>query len=114
MLPPVTPSRAALFRDLGVFLVKLWMDGLKDIVLMPVALVAATVDVCFRTRVFYRVLRLGERFDLWLNLFGASRTAGGLRDGLFGASRAGDATLLGRLEQMMGGDRAEPARARRL
>lgn len=102
------PSRSALFRDLMVFLVKLWMDGIKDVVLTPVSIVAAAVDFFFRTRLFYRVLRVGERFDLWLNLFGASRTAGMERDGLFGASRAGDATLLGRLEQMAGGDR--PAR----
>lgn len=109
-----TPSRGALFRDLVVFLVKLWMDGAKDVVLTPVSLFAAAVDFVFRTRLFYRVLRMGERFDLWLNLFGASRTAGVERDGLFGASRAGDATLLGRLEQMAGGDRpVREAAARR-
>lgn len=100
-----TPSRSALFRDVVVLMVKLWMDGIKDVVLMPVCLFAAGVDFVFRTRLFYRVLGMGERFDLWLNLFGAAKAAGRDRDGLFGASRAGDSTLLGRLEQMAGGDR---------
>ncbi len=51
------------------------------------------------------MLRVGERYDRWLNLFSAAQSAELNRDGLFGASRAGDSTLLGQLEQMQGGER---------
>jgi hypothetical protein len=111
------PSRRALIRDLLIFHLKLWIDGFKDVVLLPLTLVAGGIDFIFRTRLFYRVLGLGERFDLWLNLFGSARHAGHSRDGLFGVSRAGDSTLLGQLERLHGGDfdstRAEPPRMRR-
>ena len=100
-----SPTRGALVRDLLIFLLKLWLDGLKDVALFPLAIVAAGADIVFRTRVFYRVLRMGERFDLWLNLFGAAQSADHNREGLFGASRAGDDTLLGQLEQLQGGER---------
>ena len=98
------PSRGALIRDLLIFHLKLWLDGFKDIVLLPLTLVAGGIDFIFRTRLFYRVLDIGERFDLWLNLFGAARHAGQVRDGLFGVSRAGDPTLLGQLEKLHGGE----------
>ena len=111
MRDPSIPSRAALVRDLLIFHLKLWMDGLKDIVLVPVSLVAAGVDFVFRTRLFYRVLRMGERYDLWLNLFGAAQRAGHERDGLFGASHSGDPTLLGQLEHLHGGDTSTEVRS---
>ena len=58
---------------------------------------------------FYRVLRISERFDLWLNLHGAAELAETDPDGLFGVSEAGSDSLLGALEQMTrGGD--EPRR----
>ncbi|HEV2147749.1 MAG TPA: hypothetical protein VGR37_10135 [Longimicrobiaceae bacterium] len=104
MPDPSIPSRGALVRDVLIFQLKLWMDGLKDLVLVPLSLVAAGVDFVFRTRLFYRVLRIGERFDLWLNLFGAARRAAHEREGLFGASRAGDPTLVGQLERLRGGE----------
>lgn len=110
-----TPARSALVRDLLIFVLKLWLDGLKDVVLFPVALGTASIDFVFRTRSFYRVLRAGERFDLWLNLFGAARSAGRNVDGLFGASEAGSPTLLGELEQLQGGERhAQEKRTRRV
>lgn len=99
------PSRGALVRDLLIFQLKLWLDGLKDVVLLPLSLAAAGFDFVFRTRFFYRVLRVGERYDLWLNLFSSAQRADLEREGLFGASRAGDPTLLGQLEQAQGGER---------
>jgi hypothetical protein len=87
------------------------MDGLKDVIFMPFSLIAAALDLFFPgTRPghrFYFVLRVGERFDRWLSLFGAAQKADALEDGLFGASRAGSASLLGRLEQIVLGE-AEP------
>jgi hypothetical protein len=102
-----------MFRDLIIFLVKLAIDGLKDLALMNLAIGAAILDVLAgggkRPRLFYSVLRLSERFDLWLNLNGAiermdAGEAG--EDGLFGASTAGSDSLLGQIEQLVrGGDK---------
>jgi hypothetical protein len=73
------------------------------------------VDLLFggrRKRIFYKVIRLGERIDLWLNLHGVLSKGDGTGDGLFGASRAGSKTMLGQLEQAVrGGD--EPRSRRR-
>jgi hypothetical protein len=100
-----------LLRDLVIFQIKLVLDGVKDIVLAPVSIAAAVVDVVFPGRRlghrFYAVMALGERYDRWLNLFGAASTADARTDGLFGASRAGSDSLLGRLEEMALGH-AEP------
>lgn len=98
-------SRGVLIRDLLLFQLKLALDGLKDIALLQASIVAAVLDIVFmsltRGRLFYGVLRLSERVDLWLNLHGAAEGAERDRDGLFGTSRAGDPTFLGRLEQMV-------------
>jgi hypothetical protein len=97
-------SKWVIVRDLAIFQVKLAMDGLKDIAFMPLSILAAALDLFFPGRRpghrFYAVLRTGEKFDSWLNLFGAARDADASRDGLFGASRAGSPTMLGRLEAM--------------
>ena len=107
-------SRWVIFRDLLLFQLKLFLDGLIDVTLAPLSIAAAIVEMAFggrqRGRLFYSILRLGERADLWLNLYGASRRADA--DGLFGGSRAGSDTLLGEIEQRIrGGD--EPRRRRR-
>lgn len=100
-----TRTRWVLLRDLAIFLGKLALDGAKDIVLSPLAIAAATVDVLFPGdrpgRLFYAVLRAGERFDRWLSLFSAAEKATALDDGLFGSSRAGSPTFLGRLEEIV-------------
>ncbi len=100
-------SRRVLIRDLLVFQLKLVIDGFKDVFVAQVALVAAIAGLLFggaqRGRWFYRVMEMSEKFDLWLNLNGASRSARSHPDGLFGVSRAGDDTLLGRLEEMVRG-----------
>ena len=106
--------RRVIFRDLVLFQLKLFLDGLIDVTLAPLSIIAAAIEILFggerRGRVFYSILRLGERADLWLNLYGASRKAD--RDGLFGGSKAGSDSLLGELEQRLrGGD--EPRRIRK-
>ena len=71
------PSRWGIVRDLGVFELKLAVDGLKDLILAPLALAAAVADMVIQAEsrgVFLRsVMRIGERFDRWLNLYGARR-----------------------------------------
>jgi hypothetical protein len=100
-------SKWVLLRDLAIFQVKLVLDGAKDIVLSPVSFAAAVFDILMPGRRpghrFYGVMAIGERFDRWLNLFGAASTAAADTDGLFGASRAGSPTMLGRLEAAVRG-----------
>lgn len=102
---PSRVSRTVLLRDLAILALKLLIDGLKDAFLLQLAIFATIFDILFgrpgRPLLFYGVLRLGERFDLWLNLYGAASEAETTEDGLFGASRAGANTMLGRLEQIV-------------
>ena len=88
-----------------IFQLKLVVDGVKGVALFQISLFAAIFDLLFgrpgRPLVFYNVLRLSEKLDLWLNLYGASKHAEESGDGLFGASRAGDDTMLGKLEELM-------------
>lgn len=107
----VGASRWVIVRDLGLFQLKLFLDGLIDVTLAPLSFAAAIIEILFggerRGRMFYAILRFGEKADLWLNLYGASRRADA--DGLFGGSKAGSPTLLGEIEQRIrGGD--EPRR----
>lgn len=71
--------RWRLVRDLVVFQGKLFVDGIKDLVLSPVSLVAALVGMLTNRedpgRPFYLVLRLGHGFDRWVNLFGQHRAS---------------------------------------
>ena len=108
-------SRKVVVRDFAIFQVKLVLDGFKDGLLMGLSIGALVLDLFRggrRKRLFYRVMDLGERIDLWLNLHGAAARAEETEDGLFGASKAGSPSMLGRLEQTVrGGD--EPRRSRR-
>jgi hypothetical protein len=102
-------SKWVLIRDLAIFQVKLVMDGAKDIVLSPLSFIAAVLDILAPGRRpghrFYGVMMVGEKFDRWLNLFGAASAAAADDDGLFGVSRAGSPTMLGQLESAVrGGD----------
>ena len=108
-------KKGTLVRDLLIFQLKLVLDGLKDVALIQISLVAAVFDLVFgrpgRPLVFYNVLKLSEKADLWLNLYGASRHAEHTDDGLFGASRAGDDTMLGKLEEYVRNEKEEVSRA---
>jgi len=68
---PPRPSRGTLLRDLVSFQVKLWVEGFKDVILMPLSLLAATVDLLFGGRTLYRLMRCGVRFERWVDLYGA-------------------------------------------
>lgn len=63
----------SVLRELIVFEVKLAIDGLKDIVLAPLAIVAALWDLALDGGSGHQrldgVLRLGESFERWLNLY---------------------------------------------
>jgi len=96
--------RSVAVRDYLIFLLKLTIDGLKDFVLVPFATIAIIADLLIggdrRPRLFYRVVRASERFEIWLNLNGAldELERSETDDGLFGASTAGSDSLLGKVE----------------
>jgi hypothetical protein len=100
-------SPGVLMRDALIFAIKLVIDWAKDLVLIQAALLAVCVDLIMmlglgkRRSFFYRVLEIGERVDLWLNLYSPSQGAHGNPDGLFGESRAGDDTFLGEMEELV-------------
>lgn len=74
------PGRRVLLRDIAVLQLKLLLDGLRDVMLVPASLVAGAVSLA-RGRdghagsEFYRVLALGRQSEQWINLFGALRNA---------------------------------------
>jgi len=118
-------SRNVTLRDFVIFQLKLALDGLKDLVVFNVSIVAIVLDVIAgqgrRPRLFYSVVRASERFDKWLNLHGVMERMddGETEDGFFGASEAGADSLIGQIEKLVrGGDeprgkRRGDARARR-
>lgn len=71
------PSRWAFFRDVAVFQGKLVIDGLRDLVLVPLSLGAAVIGMLTEPKnpgaKFYRVVAFGRRSEHWINLFGAAR-----------------------------------------
>jgi hypothetical protein len=110
------PSPGVLIRDFLLFYAKLLIDGLKDVVMIQFGILAFCVDLILmlttgrrRRSFFYTVLELGERFDLWLNLYKPASGANGNPQGLFGESRAGDASFLGEVEELVRGG-PEPVR----
>lgn len=111
MATTVTHHRGVLLRDLAIFQLKLVLDGLKGVFVLQLSIGAAIFDLLFgrpgRPLLFYGVLRLSERFDLWLNVYSAADHAATDEDGLFGVSRAGSDTMLGKLEEMVR-DRVDP------
>lgn len=66
-------------RDVVVFQGKLMLDGLRDIVLFPVSLLAALVDCLSRDaaagRHFYEVMHFARETERWVNLFEAADRA---------------------------------------
>lgn len=69
-------SRAELIRDAVFFQGKLLLDGVRDVVLVPISIVAALIDLVAGERPagrrFYGVVQLGRRSEHWINLFGAA------------------------------------------
>ena len=70
------PDRWTLVRDIAVFQVKLVFDGMRDIVLLPISLIAGVVSLVkgggSPSSEFYDLLKVGRRSERWINLFGAA------------------------------------------
>ncbi len=104
----IETHRKVVIRDFAIFQLKLFLDAGKDFVLSMLSIGALAVDLLAgggkRPRLFYSVMRVAERFDLWLNLNGAiSRLEreGIEEQGLFGASEAGSDNLIGKIEEVV-------------
>lgn len=70
-----TPSkRGTLVRNAVVFQVKLMADGLRDLVLIPVSLIATFIGLLRGgeepEREFNQVISVGRDSEQWINLFG--------------------------------------------
>lgn len=118
--PLTVASRGVTLRDFGIFQLKLILDGFKDFVAIWLSVGAIVLDLLAgrgkRPRLFYSVVRASERFDRWINLHGVVETMdeSETEDGLFGASRAGDDTLVGQIEALFrGGDEPRKGNGRR-
>jgi hypothetical protein len=69
-------ERWSLIRDVGVLQFKLLVDGLRDLVLVPLSLVAGLISLLQSKDgrpgpQFYHLLAWGKQSEVWINLFGA-------------------------------------------
>jgi len=76
--PDTRSARPTLIRDAAVFQFKLVLDGLRDVLLVPVSLVGALISLIDSKSgqpgpQFYEVLAYGKRTENWIDLFGALR-----------------------------------------
>lgn len=76
--PDTRSARQKLIRDAAVFQFKLVLDGLRDLLLVPVSLVGAVISLIDSKSgqpgpQFYDVLAYGKRTENWIDLFGALR-----------------------------------------
>ena len=70
------PDRWTLIRDLFVFQAKLFVDGLRDLLLVPASLVAGIWSLVSGDKgrpgpQFYQLISLGKQSELWIDLFKA-------------------------------------------
>ena len=73
-------ERWTLLRDLGVLQVKLIVDGLRDLILVPASLIAGIISIASGKNgrpgsQFYHLLAWGKESELWINLFGAVKNS---------------------------------------
>ena len=81
------PDRWTLIRDILVLQLKLLVDGLRDLILVPISLVIGVISLLKAGNAsgneFYELLRAGRRTERWINLFGAAER-------VYGPAIAGD------------------------
>jgi hypothetical protein len=66
-------SRLELLADVVIFQIKLVADGIRDIFLSPLSIIAAAVGLMVGgdrpERYFRKVIRFGRRTEVWIDLF---------------------------------------------
>jgi hypothetical protein len=69
-----TSKRGTLVRNSFVFQLKLMADGIRDLVLLPVSLIATVIGLLRGgdepEREFLQVIQIGRESEKWINLFG--------------------------------------------
>lgn len=100
------PDRWTLIRDVAVLQVKLIVDGLRDLILVPASLIAGIISLFggdgeHPGPQFYRLLGVGKQSEHWINLFGAHRHSpdGVEREREFGTASIDD--IVGRVESFV-------------
>lgn len=77
MNPEKKRTAGALVRAVVLLQLKLLLNAARDIVLIPLALIAAAADLALlktdEPRFFRAVLRLGERSDRWIDVWSGGR-----------------------------------------
>ena len=73
-------ERWTMLRDLGVLQFKLIVDGLRDLLLVPLSLISGIVSLATSEDGrpgphFYRLLVWGKQTEVWINLFGAVKNS---------------------------------------
>jgi hypothetical protein len=73
-------DRWTLIRDIAVLQVKLIVDGLRDLILVPVSLIAGIASLATSQEGkpglhFYRLLQFGKQTERYINLFAAAKNA---------------------------------------
>lgn len=90
--PLTVASRGVTLRDFAMFQLKLLLDGAIDFAAIWLSVGAIIVDFLAgrgrRPRLFYSVVRMSERADKWLNLYGVVQRMDEVaaEDGLFGGT----------------------------
>ena len=78
-------DRWTLIRDIAVLQVKLLVDGMRDLILVPLSIIAGILSLLQRRdgpgTQFYDLLRVGRRSERWINLFGAAERLDSLSRG---------------------------------
>ena len=101
-----TVGRWTLVRDIGVLQVKLVVDGLRDLLLVPASLIAGLMSLLSSDTerpgpYFYQLLNLGKQSEHWINLFGALQNAPADLRQVDPFPKADMDELVGRLETFM-------------
>lgn len=72
----MSAKRFPVLRDVIIFQLKLVVDGLRDLLLSPVSIFAALIDLLVPGddggKRFYGVVHFGRRTERWINLFGTA------------------------------------------
>lgn len=91
-------TRWRLVHDVVVFQIRLGMEAVLDLTLIPASLAAAGIDLLFgnwrRPRWFHAVLRFGERCERRIDLWGVAKVDAGERDAEIDAVMRGIETLI--------------------